>query len=296
MSSPPSGEPTNTAEQAVGEELAIIIVGHNDRTDLGRCLESLFAQPPTVRHQVVVVDNASEDGSVEMIASHWPEVLLLENPTNVGFACAVNRGIRATTSESVLLLNPDTLPDGKAIDMLAATLLDEPSVVAVGPRIVDGEGRPEISWWHHPGPWTEWRLRRLRRAWEGGDSRADQHVEELTRQRREVGWLTGACLMMRRAAAVAAGLMDEAYFLYFDDADLCAALRANGGRILFLPEAEIVHLRGRTVGRRPQETARRYRTSQLHFYRKHHPFWYPWLRLLLRLRGQLPPPAILSEK
>ena len=276
--------------------MAIVVVCHDDRQEVERCLEALFAEPPSVSHQVVVVDNASSDGSVEVIARRWPDVLVLENRVNEGFARAVNRGIRATASEMVLLLNPDTLAGGGAIDTLVAGLRDEPGAVAAGPRIVDGEGRPEISWWFHLGPAAEWRLRRLRRGFERGEAHARRRVERLTGSRREVDWLTGACLLVRRQAAVAAGLMDEAYFLYFDDVDLCAQLRAGGGRVLFLPEAEIVHLRGRTVARRPRETARRYRASQLHFYRKHHPLWYPLLWLLLRLRGQLPPPAILSPE
>jgi GT2 family glycosyltransferase len=244
----------------------------------------------------VVVDNASIDGSVEMIGRRFPDVLVLENRSNLGFARAVNRGIRATSSQLVLLLNPDTLADGEAIDALAAELRTNPDAAAAGPRIVDGDGRPEISWWFHLGLLAEWRLRRLRRAGERGAAWAHRRIEELTRRRREVDWLTGACLMLQRRAAVAAGLMDEGYFLYFDDVDLCAALRAAGGRVLFLPEAGIVHLRGRTTGRRPEATARHYRASQLRFYRKHHPFWYPLLWLLMRLRGQLPPPAILSPE
>jgi len=281
--------PTPAADdQPAAADLAIVIVCHDDRDDLGRCLESLFATAPAVSHQVVVVDNASTDGSVEMIGRRWPNVLILENKDNLGFARAVNRGIRTTSSELVLLLNPDTLPNGKAIDALAAGLRAQPEAAAAGPRIVDGDGRPEISWWPHLGPFAEWSLRRLRHAYERGARRANRRVEQLTSRRREVGWLTGACLMVRRQAAVAAGLMDESYFLYFDDVDLCAALRAAGGRILFLPDTEIVHLRGRTVGRRPQATARHYRASQLHFYRKHLPFWYPLLWLMLRLRRQLP--------
>jgi GT2 family glycosyltransferase len=236
----------------------------------------------------VVVDNASSDGTVEMIGRRWPDVLTLENQVNLGFAQAVNRGIRATSSEFVLLLNPDTLPNGEAIDALVAGLRDEPLVAATGPRIVDAEGVPEISWWSHLGPLSEWGLSRLRRAWSRGDPRATRRVERLMSRPRDVGWLTGACLLLRRQPAVAAGLMDERYFLYFDDVDLCAALRAGGGRILFLPSAEIVHLRGRTVERRPQATARLYRTSHLCFYRKHHPFWYPLLWLFLFLRRQLP--------
>ncbi len=236
----------------------------------------------------MVVDNASTDGSVETIARRWPDILILENQANLGFAQAVNRGIRTTSSELVLLLNPDTLAGGKAIDALAAGLRADASIAAAGPRIVDGDGRPEISWWDHLGPLAEWRLRRLRRAHERGTPRAGRRVDSLMGRRREVDWLTGACLMARRQAVVAAGLMDQSYFLYFDDVDLCAALRAGGGRVLFLPAAEIVHLRGRTVSRQPQATARRYRASQLHFYRKHHRLWYPLLRLALRLRGQLP--------
>lgn len=269
-------------------DLAVVIVCHDDREDLERCLERLFEEPPLSTHQVTVVDNASTDGTVETISRRWPDVLILENPTNLGFARAVNRGIRTTSSEFVLLLNPDTLPNGGAVDALVAAMRAEPGAAAIGPRIVDGKGTPEISWWSHLGLFTEWSLRRLRRAWQRGVPRATRRVEELMSHRREVGWLTGACLMLRRHAAVAAGLMDEAYFLYFDDVDLCASLRADGGRVLFLPDVQIVHLRGRTVGRRPEVTARRYRASQLHFYRKYHRFWYPLLWLMLLLRGQLP--------
>ena len=236
-----------------------------------------------------MVDNASTDGSVARIAERWPEILVLENHVNVGFARAVNRGIRATSSELVLLLNPDTLPSGPAIDALAAGLRAEPAAVAAGPRIATARAGRRSPGGPISARSTEWRLRRLRRAYAQGAPSAVRRVERLTSRRREVDWLTGACLMMRRQAAVAAGLMDESYFLYFDDVDLCAALRAGGGRILFLPEAEIVHLRGRTVRRQPEATARRYRASQLHFYRKHHPLWYPLLRLRLWLRGQLPP-------
>ena len=235
-----------------------------------------------------MVDNASTDGTVEMLARRWPDVLVLENQANLGFARAVNRGIRTTASELVALLNPDTVPNGEAIDTLAAELRADDSAAAAGPRIVDADGQPEISWWSHLGPLEEFRLRRLRRSHERRSPRAARRVDRLTGRRRQVDWVTGACLMMRRQAAVAAGLMDEHYFLYFDDVDLCAGLRARGGRILFLPGAEIIHLRGRTVRRKPEATARAYRASQLHFYRKHHPAWYPLVWLLLRLRGQLP--------
>jgi hypothetical protein len=101
--------------------------------------------------------------------------------------------------------------------------------------------------------------------------------------------VSGACLLVRRADALAAGLLDERYFLYAEDVDFCAALRALGRHILFVPDAEVVHLRGASGRKRPETTERAYRRSQLAFYEKHHPRWAPLLRGYLRLRGVLPP-------
>ena len=101
-------------------------------------------------------------------------------------------------------------------------------------------------------------------------------------------WVSGACLLVRRADADAVGLFDERYFMYMEDVDFCAAVRARGRRVLFTPEVEIVHLRGRSVASAPAATEAFYRGSQLAFYQKHHPGWAPVLRLYLRLRGKLP--------
>ena len=105
---------------------------------------------------------------------------------------------------------------------------------------------------------------------------------------RFVDWVSGACLLVRRAAAERAGLLDERYFLYTEDVDFCAAIRAQGRRILFTPAAEVVHLRGRSRATAPAAMNAAYRRSQLAFYEKHHPAWAPVLRAYLRLKGQLP--------
>ncbi|HUP35709.1 MAG TPA: hypothetical protein VNC82_09760, partial [Candidatus Limnocylindria bacterium] len=103
-------------------------------------------------------------------------------------------------------------------------------------------------------------------------------------------WVSGAALLVWRADAEAAGLLDERFFIYTEDVDFCAAIRALGRRVLFTPAAEIVHLRGRArvSARRVVNTG--YRLSQLAFYAKHHPRWLPWLTLYLKARGHLPPP------
>jgi GT2 family glycosyltransferase len=113
-------------------------------------------------------------------------------------------------------------------------------------------------------------------------------INRMTSRVREVDWVSGACLLVRRRDADAAGLLDERYFMYCEDVDFCAAIRRNGGKVYFTPTSEIVHLRGRSRQSSPAATAERYRQSQLAFYRKHHPKWAPLLRLYLRLRGKMP--------
>jgi N-acetylglucosaminyl-diphospho-decaprenol L-rhamnosyltransferase len=137
--------------------LTIVIVSFNARDDLARCLESLRAAPPAIAHEIVVVDNASSDGSAEA-ASAVPGVRLIALPANVGFAAANNAGIRATSGDLVLLLNSDTIVPPGAIDGLVAALDAVPDAAAAGPRLVDGAGQPELSFGAMVSPLAEWRL------------------------------------------------------------------------------------------------------------------------------------------
>ena len=111
-------------------------------------------------------------------------------------------------------------------------------------------------------------------------------VEALTRSRQFPDWVSGACLLVRRTDAEAVGLLDERYFMYTEDVDFCAAIRARGRRILFTPAVEIVHLRGRSAASAPAATHQAYRRSHIAFYEKHHPAWAPLLKLYLRIRGR----------
>src|SRR5688500_203781 len=129
------------------------------------------------------------------------------------------------------------------------------------------------------GPFSEIRQKLLRTS--------SSIVERTTRRPHSPGWVTGACLLVRRQDAEAVGLLDERYFMYTEDVDFCAAIRARGRKILFTPQIEVVHLRGRSAATAPEATRQAYRRSQLAFYEKHHPVWAPLLRLYLRLRGQI---------
>ena len=259
-------------------DLSIIIISYNARADLERCLESLHAHAPAIPHEIVVVDNQSTDGSAAA-AGRWPGVKVVEAGGNLGFARANNIGIRATTGAAVLLLNSDTIVPPGALDLLVAELDRHPEAAVAGPRLVDGRGRAELSFGPMLGPFNEIRQKLL--------ERSSGMVERATRRPRTPDWVSGACLLVRRQDAEAVGLLDERYFMYAEDVDFCAAVRARGRTIRFTPQVEVVHLRGRSAAMAPEATRQAYRRSQLAFYEKHHPGWAPVLRLYLRLRGQL---------
>jgi len=266
--------------------LDIVVVTFNARAELAACLGSLREAPPSRAHTIVVVDNASSDGTPAWLRTERPDVQLIANAANAGFARANNQGIRATRGDLVLLLNPDTLVPRGAVDRLAGALIATPDAAAAGPRLVDGRGVPELSFGAMIGPWSELRQKWLVALHTRGVPPVAAWVRRATARRGFPDWVSGACLLVWRRDAEAAGLLDERFFMYTEDVDFCAALRANGRRVLFTPDAEVVHLRGRSRATAPAATASAYRRSQLAFYRKHHPRWAPLLRGYLRLKGE----------
>jgi GT2 family glycosyltransferase len=269
----------------VTSRVDVIIVNHNTRVELLDCVRSLASAPPASLGRVIVVDNASTDDSVAAIAADFPAVETIALPRNIGFAAANNVALRQVTAPLALLLNSDTiLPSPQALDRLVERL-EATGAIAAGPRLVDADGRPEVSFGRMLSPVAELaqavRGRIARSRW----SVASGYIRRLVSQEREVDWVSGACLLVRREAAIAAGLLDERYFMYEEDVDFCAALRARGGRILFTPAAEIVHLRGRSRASTGAGTDQ-YDRSHLAFYEKHRPGWAPVLRLWQRLRGR----------
>ncbi|HKV98184.1 MAG TPA: glycosyltransferase family 2 protein [Vicinamibacterales bacterium] len=263
--------------------LEVVIVSYNTRAQTLACLESLFAAPPAGLGRVFVVDNGSADGSVEAIRRTWPAVEVFAQDVNIGFGAANNVAMRQASAALVLLLNSDTIVPAGALDTLVARL-EATGAVAAGPRLVDGHGRPEVSFGPMLSPLAELTQRVRVRLSGRSNAWARRYIDRLVSEERDVDWVSGACLLVRRGPAVAAGLFDERYFLYEEDVDFCAALRARGGRVLFTPRSEVVHLRGRSQG--SGAGASHYDRSHVAFYEKHLPGWAPWLRLSLRMRGR----------
>jgi N-acetylglucosaminyl-diphospho-decaprenol L-rhamnosyltransferase len=268
--------------------LSIVIVTFDSAREIDACLAALAADASGVDREILLVDNASSDGTATSVRAGWPGVRVLDAGRNLGFAGASNLGIRQTFGELVLLLNPDTVVEPGALGALVAALDRRADAAVAGPRLVDARGRPELSFGGMIGPLAEVRQKLLVKGNDLGVPLVSGYVDRLTRQVREVDWVSGACLLVRRPDAEAVGLLDERYFMYAEDVDFCAAIRARGRKVLFAPSATVVHLRGRSVSSRPRATEIAYRRSQLAFYAKHHPRWAPVLRAYLKLRGRLP--------
>jgi GT2 family glycosyltransferase len=265
--------------------LDIIIVNYNTSADLQKCLQSLQASPPSIPHHICVVDNASKDDSVTAVGKRWPAVEVVPLTENVGFAAANNAGIRRTSSPLILLLNSDTLVPVGALDTLVGRL-EATGAVAAGPRLVSAAGAPEVSFGPMLSPLAE-ALQRIRvRLASSAAPWARRYVSNHVSRERRVDWVSGACLLVRRTAAEAAGLLDERYFMYEEDVDFCASLRANGGHILFAPAAQVVHLRGRSFAATGSAVSPLYDRSHVRFYEKHAPHWAPLLKAWLAMRGR----------
>lgn len=255
--------------------LSIVIVSFNARTDLVNCLLSIKKHPPSLAHEIIVIDNASTDGSVEA-AQKIPGIRAIAMGRNAGFSAANNAGIAVSRGDLLLLLNSDTLVPPGALDRLIARLAATPSAAVAGPRLLDESGRPELSFGRMISPLTELRQQRRSPDWIARETAREQFVD----------WVSGACLLVRRQDAVRAGLLDERFFLYTEDVDFCHAVRMLGRKILFVPTAEITHLRGRSRASQPAASHAAYRRSHVEFYKKHHPLFAPLLRLYLWFKGE----------
>ena len=213
--------------------------------------------------EVIVVDNASTDGSADLIAVEFPEVKLIRNRDNVGFARGNNQGIRVSQGRYVLLLNSDTLVKPDALTQLVAFMDQHAAAGAVSPRLVLPGGEPQ-AFVFGGDPSIGYLIKRglyrlvLRRP------SHDWHTAQI----QAVDWVSGACLLVRRAAIEQVGGLDENIFMYFEDADWCKRIRQAGWQVMFNPQIEIVHLGGQSLRQNPAARRGYYRSLD-YYYRKH---------------------------
>lgn len=224
----------------------MVLVTYNCADWVGRCLDALPAALAGRSAEVVVVDNASVDGSVAAVLRH-PDVDLLTNERNVGFAAAVNQGVRASSAPWVLLLNPDTDPRPGSLDALVAFAEANPMHLVYGGRTLTEDGAVEpSSCWGLPSVWSTLCFALgLNTVFQGSRVFDPESLGGWRRDTvREVGMVTGCLLLIPRSTWDALDGLDEQFFVYGEDADLSARARAIGARPIITPSAEIVHAVG----------------------------------------------------
>jgi N-acetylglucosaminyl-diphospho-decaprenol L-rhamnosyltransferase len=235
---------TNTPPPAV-VDVSIVLVCWNNKDYLEPCLQSLYDGMCHFSFDVICVDNGSTDGSLEMLQEKFPDVKVIENGRNVGLSKASNQGICATSGRYVLLLNNDTIVNCRALEAMFVFLEANPEAGATGGKLLNGD-----------------------RSFQGGYAKFSTLLEELlivtnlgdrlwpgypshhdSKKPLPVGWLSSACLMIRRSALDKVGLLDESYFIYGDEADLQYRLNKAGQGVYYIPTATTVHYGGKSMNR-----------------------------------------------
>lgn len=268
------------------DSLAIIIVTYNSATEIDDCLRSLVGHTNPFPTTITVVDNASTDGTAAQVRKNWPTVQVIESAENAGFSKANNLGIRATQSDYVLLINPDTVAPPGAIQTLVRGLASHPEAAIAGSRLLSERGFPELSWGAPITPWNEFKRMVFSRLYHRKIRFIVRKMDRLSRQAREVAWVSGACLVIRRPDLEAVGLLDERFFMYTEDVDLCVQMQKRDRKVLYVAGAEVLHYRGRSAARNPQMERLR-QQSHVAYYEKHLPRWAPLLRVYLKVTGKL---------
>ena len=249
-------------------KVTVVIVSFETRDTLLETLTALAGSDgPTI--ETVVVDNASSDGSRDAVRARFPAASVIANAENLGFARACNQGLRETRAPLVLFLNPDATLTPGALATLVRVVESHPRIGIVGPRTRSSNGDIQISTGPDLTLVSEWRQRRLVLGVARRDPRALTEAEARHAVEHAPGWVSGACLLARREAIDAVSGFDEGFFLYEEDADLCRRLRAAGWQVVFTPDAEARHAKGRSMARAPERARLEYHRSHLRYYRKH---------------------------
>lgn len=251
-------------------DLSIIVVNWNAVGHLVTCLSSVseaLAANHGLSGEIIVVDNASTDGSALAVERRFPLVRLLKNETNRGFASANNQAMQVAEGKYLLLLNPDTAMQTNTLRELVDFMEANPQAGAAGPRILNPDGSLQPSCSPSPSLLRElWRLSHLDRISPYGIY--DMTSWELDRDR-EVEVLMGACIFLRRQALNKVGMLDEDFFVYTEEVDLCYRLRRAGWKLFWIPSAQLVHYGGQSTRQVAEAMFLQLYRSKVMFFRKH---------------------------
>ncbi len=246
-------------------DLSIIIVSWNTRELLLRCVKSVVESGPEISREMIVVDNGSWDGSIHEVEKAFPFVDLVGNEKNLGFAKAVNQGLRKASGRYILLLNPDTEVKNGAIHELLSFMESHSRTGVAGAQLLNSDGSKQNSIANFPSLATELFNKRLLRwlfprRFPGKERKYSEPVE--------VDSVVGACMMVNREALDQVGVLDEDYFLFLEETDWCYRMKKAGWKIYHVPLAEVFHFQGKSAEAERERAKLEYYRSRYHFFKK----------------------------
>lgn len=253
-------------------DLSIIIINHNDRENLLRCLNSIYKNTPKIDFETIVIDNNSTNGSISFINNLFKEIRLIENKTNAGFARAANQGIRLANGKYILLLNNDTVVLPCSLNNLQNFMNSRPDALIVGGRVLNPDGSIQFSCREFPNYLTAifnrqsiftslFKNNRFSKNYLMSDWSHDAA--------RQVDWVSACYLIMHRNVIEKLGLMDERFFMYCEDVDLCYRAKQKSFKVYYFPGAEIVHYSGNSKKQDFRKIIWHHQSMYL-FYKKHY--------------------------
>ena len=256
-------------------DISVVIVGWNAKHYLELCLQSLADAPPRRSMEVIVVDNASSDGTAEMIEAKFPQVKLIRSRENLGFSKGNNVGIRQCQGRYIALVNPDVIVFPDCLDALADFLDHNPKVGNVGPRVLNPDMTMQSTCRKSPTLWNNFcSATGLATKFKNSKFFAGEHMFYFPHDRTlAVDVLVGCFSMIRRETFSQVGLLDEDLFMYGDDVDWCRRCWQAGWQVVFFPGARAIHDRGKITAAYPVRFAVAQQRSVLLYWRKHHGFW-----------------------
>lgn len=255
-------------------DLSVVIVSWNVKALLERCLSSLMesSEQSGLQCEIIVVDNASTDGSPEMVRQRFPSAALIASESNLGFTRANNVGIPHGSGRYILLLNPDTEVIGDALLTMVAYMNGHSDVGALGPKLLSPDGRVQSSRRRFPTLATAFLESTILQQWFPRNRVLSDYyiLERSDDEEQDVDWVIGACLLVRRQAWEQVGPLDERFFMYSEELDWCRRLKTAGWRVVYIPSATVMHYEGQSSSQVVPARHIYFQSSKVLYFRKHH--------------------------